>query len=408
MDQTLRLPIGESKNPDSFNAGAEAALQSLAVSPSLRVGWVFAICGGRHDPEFFLRGIRSVLGEVLIYGGSGVGTITSRLLGSSGYECAVVIWPDSISAPKVTVQRGLDTGEWEAGKALGMSIAAHGQTDSVVLLFYDSLRSSSPAVLHVGSKLMDGVYAGLDRTDIQIIGAGMLGDLNLERSFVFDGVRALKHAAVAALLPSCVEARTTIMHGCYPASSFLEITRIEGAKVYELDGRPAVEAMADRLGYAVEELTAQNILSLALTLGQKYGDPFEPFDEGRYVNRLVIGADPQEGSVTLFEADFAIGTRVQIMVTDPQYMVDSAQRRTVAFIGGLNARRAMWALYIDCAGRSAPFHGTRASEASIVRQSVGADIPFLGFYSGVEIAPFLGRSRPLDWTGVLVCFMVRA
>jgi hypothetical protein len=26
----------------------------------------------------------------------------------------------------------------------------------------------------------------------------------------------------------------------------------------------------------------------------------------------------------------------------------------------------------------------------------------LGFYSGVEIAPLMGRSRGLDWTGVLV------
>jgi len=29
----------------------------------------------------------------------------------------------------------------------------------------------------------------------------------------------------------------------------------------------------------------------------------------------------------------------------------------------------------------------------------------LGFYSGVEIAPFLGRSRGLDWTGVLLLFV---
>jgi hypothetical protein len=30
--------------------------------------------------------------------------------------------------------------------------------------------------------------------------------------------------------------------------------------------------------------------------------------------------------------------------------------------------------------------------------------PLLGFYSGVEIAPLLQKSRGLDWTGVLLVF----
>jgi len=30
------------------------------------------------------------------------------------------------------------------------------------------------------------------------------------------------------------------------------------------------------------------------------------------------------------------------------------------------------------------------------------ETPLLGFYSGVEIAPFLQKSRGLDWTGVLM------
>jgi len=32
------------------------------------------------------------------------------------------------------------------------------------------------------------------------------------------------------------------------------------------------------------------------------------------------------------------------------------------------------------------------------------DTPLFGFYSGVEVAPLLGKSRGLDWTGVLLVF----
>ena len=42
------------------------------------------------------------------------------------------------------------------------------------------------------------------------------------------------------------------------------------------------------------------------------------------------------------------------------------------------------------------------SEAELVQRGLDPRVPFPGFYSGVEIAPFAeGRSRPLDWTGVL-------
>ena len=39
-------------------------------------------------------------------------------------------------------------------------------------------------------------------------------------------------------------------------------------------------------------------------------------------------------------------------------------------------------------------------------QSLDLSFPLLGFYSGVEIAPFEGYSRPLDWTGVLALLRV--
>ena len=51
--------------------------------------------------------------------------------------------------------------------------------------------------------------------------------------------------------------------------------------------------------------------------------------------------------------------------------------------------------------------GTLVEEADVVAAALPDDTPFLGFYSGVEIAPLCGRSRPLDWTGVLATYSVR-
>jgi small ligand-binding sensory domain FIST len=140
-----------------------------------------------------------------------------------------------------------------------------------------------------------------------------------------------------------------------------------------------------------------------LTLGEKHGNPFTPFDESQYVNRLVIAADSSDDALILFEADFQTGSRVQLMVIDPQRMIESAHQQTQALLNTLEGQ-PLFALYIDCAGRSMAFSGLEEDETAPIREQVGACCPLLGFYSGVEIAPLLGRSRPLDWTGVLAVF----
>jgi small ligand-binding sensory domain FIST len=92
------------------------------------------------------------------------------------------------------------------------------------------------------------------------------------------------------------------------------------------------------------------------------------------------------------------------MSRDNQLMIDSVRRQTRRLLASLNGRKPVFALYIDCAGRTCAFSGAEVEEAGILQAELGPDIPLLGFYSGVEIAPLLGQSRPLDWTGVLTLF----
>jgi small ligand-binding sensory domain FIST len=196
------------------------------------------------------------------------------------------------------------------------------------------------------------------------------------------------------------------MHGCMPVSSFMEITRIEDAVLYELDGRPALDVLSEMVGHQAGQPATDN-LSLAITIGEKHCDPYVPYDESAYVNRLILSSNPADGSVTLFEADFKVGTRVQIMSRDNQLMLESVQKRTRQLLSSLGQEKPIFALYIDCAGRTSAFSGAELEEASIVQAELGPELPLLGFYSGVEIAPLLGRSRPLDWTGVLTLFTLQ-
>ena len=382
------------------SAAAQVVEQCCHELGPIKPRLLLAFCGGKHDPHAILAGLRGAFGQVPVVGGSAAGTIWRGGLGYSGLELVLAAFLESDVVPGILVNRDLDKGEESAGRSLGARIADAATDGSVVLLLYDSVASSTPLRLHPASAIMDGLQEGLGSSDVRVIGAGMLTDMNLSDGWVFDGVGVAKHAAVALVFPRTVTQETTILHGCRPVSTFMEITRIDGAEVYELDGEPALEVIERMLGLPIGGSDMQE-LSLMATLGEKQGDPYAPYDENSYVNRLILRTNRTTGSITLFEPDFRLGTRVQIMSRDNALMLDSVRNGVAQINARIAGNNFLLGLYIDCAGRASARSGATIEEAELVRDGLDPKIPLLGFYSGVEIAPFGGYSRPLDWTGVL-------
>lgn len=98
---------------------------------------------------------------------------------------------------------------------------------------------------------------------------------------------------------------------------------------------------------------------------------------------LVQGADglveQQElsGALILFEADFRVGTRVQLMDIDPQRMIDSLREQTEPLLADLGDATPEFGLYIDCVGRARAFafatSGCRGGRGLAPRRSLAAD-----------------------------------
>lgn len=193
------------------------------------------------------------------------------------------------------------------------------------------------------------------------------------------------------------------MHGCTPKDGIYHTTtRIDGPVIYEIDGQPAVE-MIDTL-YGDQSWRSQ-LPVRRLAIGVNYGDKFGDFEEDQVVTRLMVGVVPQGDGVVLFEPDLEQGTEIQFMLRDGQAMIESARRNAARLMQQIAeaGHKPRLALYIDCAGRAAQISDTLSEEAAEIQAVMNQyHVPLLGFYSGVEIAPLLGRSRGLDWTGVLL------
>ncbi|HHP7236311.1 MAG TPA: FIST signal transduction protein [Desulfobacterales bacterium] len=405
----MKIGIGFSNRQDATASGRQVAAQAIENAGIQNPTLVFAFCGGDLNAAEFYGGLQSVCGDgVPIVGGSAIGVITNEHLDYNGRSAAALVMASDTLRCRVAAVDGLAADEKQAGIRLARRLAIGGDA-GFLLLFYDSIKqpgaADSPPILNASTALIEGLESGLP-AGLPVFGAGLIGDYDFQSTVQFDGAGCGSQKAVAVHFREGVSPRFRIMHGCTPLDGiYRTVTRAEGACIYELDGRP-IAPLIDAL-YGDRDWRCKNPVDL-LTIGIYHGDKFSGIEEGRYVNRLIAGILPDGLGIAMFEPDIREGTEVQFMLRDTQKMIQSATRNAAAILKEVRreGKKALCGLYIDCAGRAAGYSKTVQEEAAEVQKAFrDHGCPLLGFYSGVEIAPLLGRSRGLDWTGVLLLFV---
>lgn len=402
----MKIGVGYANQEDAFAAGSAIAREALAQwgidAPTL----VMAFCAGTLDPEAFFRGLRDVVGpDIPIVGGSAIGIITTEQLSYKGYPAGAAILQSDDLTVRIAAAGGLAEDEYDTGKRVAGQLPAQ-RDEKLLLLFFDSIKrpatDKTPPVMNASPPLIRAIDETLGPR-VPIVGAGVLGDYRFQPTRQFCGDHVAAQSAVATLLTGRFGVYHRILHGCTLKDGiYHRITRMEGPFLYELDGLPIVQVIDELYGSTLWQTQIPvNRLALGINQGEKYGE----FHEDHYVTRLIAGVLPERQGVVLFEPDLQEGIEVQFMLRDPQMIVDSARRNTREMLTQIQAqgKKAVFGLYIDCAGRTAAASETLTEEAAEVQTLFRQEgIPLLGFYSGVEIAPCLGKSRGLDWTGVLL------
>ena len=404
----MKVGTGFSNHPNARVSGKMVAERILAGGGFDRpADLVLTFCSGNLDHEEYFEGLQSILGKSIpIIGGSTIGIITNTIISYTGFPAgAVAIQSDRLRC-RIGVADRLNTNEGDAGRRL-MGQLDIGSEDDLLLFFYDSIRNPAregvPPELNPSSPLIGGIEDGAT-AGFPVIGAGLVGDFSLEKKTVqFCGSTVYNQSVVGAVLSGDISVYHGITHGCTPLDGiYYQVTKSDGACIFELDEQPIVPIIDDLYGSQDwQSKKPLDLLTIGINCGEKYGDPVE----GCYVNRLITGVLPKGEGICLFEPDIEEGAEIQFMLRDTQKMIDSARRNTAELMSRVRAdkRRASLGFYIDCAGRAADYSLTAVEEVSEVQKIFNHHgCPFFGFYSGVEVAPLLGRSKGLDWTGVLV------
>jgi len=399
----MKVGIGYCNERDAFHSGRTTASDAARGGNLDRHDLVLAFCSGQLDHKQFFRGIDEIVKGTPIIGGSAIGIITNDDLSYEGYPSGVAIFQFDDIKCQIAAVGDLDKNEKLAGQNLAKKVSGTQQA-KFLLMLYDSIKvpasPTSPPVMNASPPLIEGIESILP--NVPIIGAGLVGDYEFSNTEQFCGFNVCQQSVAGALFSGDFDVYHQIMHGCSPVDgNYHKITKMKGSIINELDEKPIVETI-DEL-YGNQSWREQHPISL-LTIGVNHGERFQ-YQESEYVNRLITGILSDGSGIGLFEPDLEQGMEIQFMLRDSDKMIESAKNNSQNLMKKItdDGKIPIFGMYIDCAGRAAEHSNTEREEAAEVQQVMNRyNVPLLGFYSGVEVAPILGKSRGLDWTGVLM------
>ncbi len=376
---TLTEPV------EAAREAAESAARRLGSEPA-ELAFVFASGGHVAAPEATIEGVREVL-DPDVLAGCGAGGVLG-----SGRELedatAVVVWAGSFGdeAEIVPFHASL-TAEDGVARVEGLPPL---EGTRAALLLADPYTFPTDAVLEAvaeqapGVPVLGGIASARGTTDTAAL---MLADEVLEQGAVGVYLRGIE------VLP-CVS------QGAAPVGPEITVTAAEGNVIHELAGRPAlqtVERIISGLPPRERALVAGGLLIGVVVDGGK-----PDYEQGDFLVRGVIGADPEPGQL-------AVGTLVhegQVMRLHARdaRSADEDLRRTLRLrMDALSGSGAAGALVFSCNGRGSAMFGPCDHDARAVDEELrGA--PAAGFFAAGEIGPVGGRSFLHGFTATVAVF----
>lgn len=232
-----------------------------------------------------------------------------------------------------------------------------------------------------GSELVKGLNSVLP-TDVVVTG-GLAGDGDrFARTWVLkDGKPQSNFISAVGFYGDSVK----IGHGSKGGWDIFgperKITKANSNRLFELDGKPALQLYKNYLGDLVAELPASALL-FPLSLRNNM------FEEKRIV-RTILSVDENSQSMT-FAGDVPEGALVQLMRANFDRLIDGASEAALMTNGKgaeSNAENVL-SIAISCVGRRLILGERAEEELEAVLDELPVNTKQVGFYSYGEISPY--------------------
>jgi hypothetical protein len=374
--------VGLSRQHNPNVAGREAAQQALEKAGVDRPEFVFMFASIGYDQPSLLRAVREATGDAPLTGCSVEGTIDGDEADESGFSVLIT----AISSDELRWTNGLATGLNANSCALGKRVAEdllpHLSADTIGLfIFPDGLTYD-----------IDNFFAGLegdlpsDRF-LPIWGGGAGNNLNLGKpTYQYCDDEVVSDGVSYALLSGEARPAWAIGHSLIPIGGERIVTRSEGNVIYEIDGKPATEVLKE---YLPEDALTEDSdwLRYAISLALSFRAPSYMKDE-EYVVRGVPQLSLTDGSISV-QTEVKEGTSIWFSSRDKEKITTGFDRMAAQIKEQLDGAQPELVFQFECVTRGKLMFREQEKLHLLkrFRQSVGPDVPWVGFYTIGEIGP---------------------
>jgi hypothetical protein len=249
----------------------------------------------------------------------------------------------------------------------------------------------------------DRCIAGLESVlgpEVTIFGATSADNMKGVASYQLVDDAVYEHAAFAiGLCDPTLEAVTQATHGFVAAGEPMTVTRSEGNRIMELDGRPAWTVSTERLGLPVTASCGETIPVGALAellppaLAEEYGSP--------HILRVVTRRDA-DGTMH-YATCCPEGTPLWLTVRDEQRIFRDMDRMMQQIVARGRGREVAAVFHADCLARGRYLFDRVMKEELVGAMQYplaknGEIPPWIGMYGFGEFARLGGRNQYHNYT----------
>ncbi|MGB2762372.1 MAG: FIST N-terminal domain-containing protein [Minisyncoccales bacterium] len=374
----IKVGVGKSNNSDAVEAGNEACQQALSKADG-KADLIIVFSSVVYDQKKMLQGVRFVSKETSLIGCSDAGEITGE--GPSSKHVAVM----ALSSDQIKFNIGLgeaaQKNSFEAGRKVAEDIKNKAEEQiSLFTMLPDGLAEN-------GAALVRGVQDILGK-NFPIMGGSAGDDFKFKKTYEYYQDQVLSGAVVGLGLSGKFSLGIGVKHGWEPIGLPMKVTKAEGAKLIEINNKPALSIYEEYFGKRAEELIKEPIAKMAYTY--PLGMSVEGSDE--LLIRDVVIAD-KEGRIDC-AAEIPQGSEIRLMLGDPDKAIQAAKEAAESAKKQLKGSKPKAIFVFDCIARNKLLGSRIGEEIKAIQGVLGKEVPLIGFYTYGEQAPLGGRVGP--------------
>ncbi len=364
----MRALSATSTRLDSYEAGRELGEALAGIGPEVVV--VFSSI--HYDLAEQREGIVDGLGrdDVLIFGGTGDGFFETSSSSDIGVAALGLSSGGTMRFYAHAVgDLGTDSRGVSARCAAAVKAAAGDEPIKLAMVLFDGLATSD-------NRVIEGINGVLE---CPVFGGVTSDDRKLERSYVH--INGEARADAVAILAFCGDFDFVlgVENGTCPVGKVGRVEAAEGNTLQRIEGRSALDFVADRLGKSRDSFTIQDI---GVVNFQCSANP----DMSDSLYRSFSSWDEETGALETF-GPVEVGQYVRVaLVTSDELLAGIEGVLNDVNTDADRDFEPVAALGISCAGRKW-FLGPRFSEEIEAVRSRHQELPIIGFPSLGEISP---------------------